>query len=540
MVGEVIADRYELEELVGKGGMSSVYRAHDRLLERKVAIKLLHEHYTADADYVERFRREARAAAKLSHPNIVTVIDRGEADGRQFIVFEYVDGKNLKQLVEEQGRLPVRTALELAVEAGRALAFAHANGLVHRDVKPQNVLLGNGDVKVTDFGIARSADLQAGLTQTGTVMGTSDYIAPEQASGGHVDALSDVYSLGVVLYELLAGTPPFRGDSFVAVAVQHVNDPPPSVALVRPDVPLRLDAALQRAMAKRPEDRFPSMAAFVSELEACLAALGQPDDDRTVIVPPPASARPRPRRRARRLSPLLAVLLGLILIGAGTGPYLLVRGGRQRGGGGGAVHLLASNAYDPEGDGSEHDELVPNATDGNATTFWSTERYRGPTFADLKHGVGLVLDAGLVSRPRIDHRRLRHARLHGENRGRRFVGRAVRHRLRLEEVGSRTTFDLTMAHAATLLPRLDHEARHGVRADASERSDRGLIFGVCSGRARARLEDRCDGGCAPLLALLSRRPRADRQGRRRDRPEGRQDARQGGRAWPGVLRHPRG
>src|SRR5438034_2347522 len=144
MTGEVVAERYELEELVGKGGMSSVYRARDRLLERTVAIKILHEHYSSDDDYVERFRREARAAAKLSHPNIVTVIDRGEADGRQFIVFEYVDGQNLKQLVEQEGRLPVRRALELGIVIGRALAFAHDAGLVHRDVKPQNVLLGKG------------------------------------------------------------------------------------------------------------------------------------------------------------------------------------------------------------------------------------------------------------------------------------------------------------------------------------------------------------------------------------------------------------
>ena len=146
MVGEVVADRYELEELVGTGGMSSVYRAHDRLLERDVALKVLHQQYVADTDYVERFRREARSAAKLSHPNIVTVIDRGEADGRQFIVFEYVDGENLKQLVTSRGRLPVRDALEFGIQIGRALAFAHAQGLVHRDVKPQNVLLGGGSL----------------------------------------------------------------------------------------------------------------------------------------------------------------------------------------------------------------------------------------------------------------------------------------------------------------------------------------------------------------------------------------------------------
>jgi eukaryotic-like serine/threonine-protein kinase len=404
MVGELIAGRYELEELVGKGGMSSVYRAKDNLLERTVAIKLLHEHYSRDEDYVERFRREARAAAQLSHPNIVTVIDRGEDGGRQFIVFEYIDGQNLKQLVESKGRLPVRTALGLAVEVGHALAFAHESGLVHRDVKPQNVLLGNGDVKVTDFGIARSADVQQGLTQTGTVLGTSDYIAPEQASGQAVSALSDVYSLGVVVYELLAGSPPYSGENFVAVAMRHVNDPVPSVAAARPDVPLRLDAALRRAMAKDPAERFDSMAAFVAELEGVLDHLGEPDSDRTTIMPPTAPSQPararRPARR-RRLAPWLALLFGLALIGGALGLYLVVRGDDSGGGGGttGPVHLIASNAYDPEGDGQENDGLVGNATDGNVSTDWHTEHYNSAAFGNLKNGVGIVLDAGTPVRP---------------------------------------------------------------------------------------------------------------------------------------------
>src|SRR6476660_2505833 len=219
VVGELIAERYELAELVGTGGMSSVYRAHDRLLERDVALKVLHEQFTADTDYVERFRREARSVAQLSHPNIVTVIDRGEQDGRQFIVFEYIDGENLKSLVEREGPLPEDEAVRLTLQVARGLGFAHDNGLVHRDVKPQNVLL-NGDhqAKVNDFGIARSLDV-GGLTQTGTVMGTSDYIAPEQARGSQVDAQSDIYSLGAVLYELLTGEVPFPGDNFVAVAL---------------------------------------------------------------------------------------------------------------------------------------------------------------------------------------------------------------------------------------------------------------------------------------------------------------------------------
>jgi eukaryotic-like serine/threonine-protein kinase len=400
MVGELIADRYELEELVGTGGMSSVYRARDRLLERQVAIKILHEHYSRDEGYVERFRREARAAAKLSHPNIVTVIDRGEAGGRQFIVFEFVDGQNLKQLIAGRGRLPVRDALELAIEIGRALAFAHAQGLVHRDVKPQNVLLGNGDLKVTDFGIARSLDVSIGLTQTGTVLGTGEYISPEQSTGRQVDGRTDIYSLGVVLYELLAGEPPYSGDSFVAVAMRHVNDPVPSISLVRVDVPLRVDAALQRAMAKDPDDRFQSMSDFVVELGACLAGLGDVDTERTVISAPAMQprAQARPKRRRRRFSPLAAVLVLVAAVGVGVGVYYLVRDSGSSGGAGGpggtSVHLVAANAYDPNGDGQEHDEEVPNATDGNPSTFWETERYDSVDFGNLKDGVGIVLDAG--------------------------------------------------------------------------------------------------------------------------------------------------
>src|SRR5712691_10905766 len=192
--GDLIADRYELEQLVGSGGMSSVFKARDRLLDRYVALKVLHEHHLDDAEYVERFRREARAVAQLSHPSIVTVIDRGEADGRQFIVFEYIDGESLKELIERTGPLPVPQALLIAVEIADALAFAHRHGIVHRDVKPQNVLLnGDGKPKVTDFGIARSLDVE-GVTQTGAVLGTSNYIAPEQASGQPVSPQTDVYS----------------------------------------------------------------------------------------------------------------------------------------------------------------------------------------------------------------------------------------------------------------------------------------------------------------------------------------------------------
>ncbi len=401
MVGEVLSGRYELEELVGTGGMSSVFRAHDRLLDRKVALKVLHQQYTDDPEYVERFRHEARAVAALSHPNIVTVIDRGEHEGRQFIVFEYVEGENLKQLINRRGPTQVETALELAMEVSRGLSFAHQQGLVHRDVKPQNVLLnGDGRAKVTDFGIARSLDVKQGMTQTGTVLGTSDYIAPEQAQGWHVDEHTDVYSLGVVLYELLTGEVPFAGENFVAVAMRHINEPPPPVRDKRPDVSPRLEAAVQKAMAKSPGDRFPTMADFCRELEACRA---EEQGATQVIAPARRPSSPRRRRSGVSPWPLLVVVAALIAIGAVVAALVWHSGtsvfsihGSSRGGASGApVPLSAVTAYDPYGSppGEEHNAAAHFATDGDAGTYWETENYRS-TFAEIgKPGVGLVLAA---------------------------------------------------------------------------------------------------------------------------------------------------
>ncbi|HMJ00586.1 MAG TPA: protein kinase [Gaiellaceae bacterium] len=396
MVGELIAGRYELEKLVGSGGMSNVFRAHDRLLERTVALKILHEQYTRDEDYVERFRREARAVAQLTHPNIVTVIDRGEQEGRQFIVFEYIDGENLKEL-SNRGPLEVREAIRLTLQVARALAFAHERGLVHRDVKPQNVLLNeDGQAKVTDFGIARSLDVH-GVTQTGTVLGTSDYIAPEQARGQKVDPKTDIYSLGVVLYELLSGEVPFSGDNFVAVAMRHVNEPAPSVLDTRPDCPMRLAVAIQRAMSKDPEERFPSMGDFAVELEACLAEIdGRGDEGATMIVPAPR--RPRRERSHERpavVMPLVLAALVVALLAAGAFLLFHTGGGKsvlQRDGAAPSkpVTLHGVTAYDPFGNnGQEHDNEAAKATDGNPSSGWTTEHYREFT----KAGVGLVLSA---------------------------------------------------------------------------------------------------------------------------------------------------
>ena len=405
VVGETIAGRYELEEVVGHGGMSSVYRAHDSLLERYVALKVLHQQYNEDEDFVERFKREARSVAQLQHPNIVTVIDRGEEDGRQYIVFEFIDGENLKELVVRKGRLDVHDALEIALEVAQGLAFAHEHGLVHRDVKPQNVLLnGDGRAKVTDFGIARSLDVEHGMTQTGTVLGTSNYIAPEQASGQPVDAHTDVYSLGVVLYEMLTGDVPFPGENFVAVAMKHIQEPSPSVLDVRGDVPLRIAEMVDRALEKDPEHRFPTMNAFAAEIESNLAELDRGEDGAVTMVVP-AAQRLRPQRGPRKTVsrvPLLIGLVGALAIGAVVVGLLTLRGGKQRVAVGAPITIAGVGAYDPYGDGTEHDAEAYKATDGNRQTFWYTEDYNSGLEGVKKAGVGLVLDArGAVQLSRI-------------------------------------------------------------------------------------------------------------------------------------------
>jgi tRNA A-37 threonylcarbamoyl transferase component Bud32 len=398
VVGETIAERYELEEVVGHGGMSTVYKAHDSLLERNVALKVLHQQYNEDEDFVERFKREARSVAQLQHPNIVTVIDRGEEAGRQYIVFEFIDGENLKELVVRKGRLDLRDALEVALEVARALAFAHDHGLVHRDVKPQNVLLnGDGRAKVTDFGIARSLDVDQSVTQTGTILGTSNYIAPEQASGQPVDAQTDVYSLGIVLYEMLTGELPFPGESFVAVAMKHIQEPSPNVLDVRGDLPLRVAEMIDRALEKDPEHRFPTMDAFAAEIEANLAELDRGEDGAVTMVVP-AAQRLQKQRHRKRVSPLplLIGLLGALAIAAVVIGLLTLGGDGQNVPVGAPITIDGAGAYDPYGDGTEHDADAPKATDGKALTYWTTEDYNSGLEGVKKAGVGLVLDATSV------------------------------------------------------------------------------------------------------------------------------------------------
>ena len=274
LIDSLFDGRYLIVRKLGSGGMANVYLAHDQELGRRVAIKILDDRHAADEQFVERFRREAQNAAGLSHPSIVSIYDRGEAEGTYYIAMEYVEGRTLKELLVARGPSPLGIAIDYTRQILSALRFAHRNGIVHRDIKPHNVIVdGEGRVKVMDFGIAR-AGAASQMTEAGSIIGTAQYLSPEQARGAPVDQTSDLYSTGIVLYELLTGTVPFTGETPVEIAMKHLSQVPAPPSAHRPDVPRDLDYVALRALAKDPSDRYHSAEEMDSDLERIARGIG--------------------------------------------------------------------------------------------------------------------------------------------------------------------------------------------------------------------------------------------------------------------------
>jgi serine/threonine-protein kinase len=338
LINALFDGRYRIMRKLGSGGMADVYLAEDEELGRRVAIKILNDKHANDEQFVERFRREAKNAAGLSHPNIVSIYDRGEAEGTYYIAMEYLDGRSLKEIVIARGPLPIADAIEATRQVLTALRFAHRKGVVHRDIKPHNVMAdADGRLKVTDFGIARAGVSQ--MTEAGSIIGTAQYLSPEQARGAAVDQRSDLYSIGVVLYEMLTGQVPFTGESPVEIAMKHLSDTPRPPSLLRPEIPPDLDMVVLRALAKNPEDRFQTAEEMDAELERVAAGVGVTAETAdaatavlsgtalanapTAIVPPrrpPAQTRPsyryaEPPPRRRPIWPWLLALLLVVLAG---------------------------------------------------------------------------------------------------------------------------------------------------------------------------------------------------------------------------------
>jgi beta-lactam-binding protein with PASTA domain len=324
---QLVDNRYRIVRPLGSGGMADVFLAHDNILDRDVALKVMSTRYASDEEFVERFKREAQSAAALSHPNIVSIFDRGASeDGTYYIAMEYLPGGTLKDRIMRRGALPARTAAAVALQIAEALRAAHERGVIHRDIKPHNILITeSGDVKVTDFGIARAASSST-MTRTGSILGTAHYISPEQAMGEHVGPASDLYSLGVVLYEMLTGELPYDADTPLGIAMKHVNGHLRPPKAIDPSIPAGINAITCRLLAKNPEDRYASDAELIEDLERVSAGLEpanattemmtrvmQTTTPTTRVGPPPPYGGRRNEKRRRALPVILALLALLIL-----------------------------------------------------------------------------------------------------------------------------------------------------------------------------------------------------------------------------------
>jgi serine/threonine-protein kinase len=400
MIGTVLSGRYRLESKLGSGGMSTVYLALDTTLDRQVAVKVMHREMSEQPEQLARFRQEARAVAKISHPNVVAVIDAGEDGGHPYIVFEYIEGETLKQRIQRLGRLPVQEAVAYAIEIGRGLEPAHARSMVHRDIKPQNVLIDpDGRAKVTDFGIARQIE-QQGVTATGRVLGTTDYVSPEQAMGQGVDPRSDVYSLGVVLYEMLTGDVPFHAESLVGVAMKHVHEELPDVQKRRPEVSSAVVAVVERSTAKEPARRYQHTDEMVDDLQTALeveaARAGGAEGEATTVLDAVEPSKRRLSRSAWSWAGLALILAGLT---AAILAVILISSGKVGGGGGEAkgtpIKLVSAKDFDPPpGDGSEDPADAATVIDNNPVGVgWSTDHYATSDWGGLKDGVGIYVQA---------------------------------------------------------------------------------------------------------------------------------------------------
>jgi hypothetical protein len=413
--GRVLGGRYRLEREIARGGMGTVWEADDPLLARHIAVKTLDTAIGMDENIRARFRREAVTAAAVTHPNIVATYDTGEDDGVAYIVMELVHGITLRQLIDRDGAVPVGDAAAITYQVADALSVAHARGLVHRDVKPGNVLVQpDGRVKVTDFGIAKAADSGGEeLTRTGMVVGTARYLAPEQVDGRDVDERVDIYSLGLVLYEMLCGKAPFEADTDIATAVARLTTPPRSIRLECPAVPPALEHVIDRALTKDPADRWPSALSFrdaVAPFRTDAApAPTRADPTMPVRLPPRRTPEPAPvtamatAARASAFTPARIALWTVVFVMGVFAGYLGYRAIDDEPVSNaappttpvaGPLPIAGASDYDPEGDNAENSDEVAAIWDGNVATFWSTEQYKDRDVGGLKSGVGLVVDLG--------------------------------------------------------------------------------------------------------------------------------------------------